>query len=311
MRILYLSGGLGSQIMQYIFKRYREFNSHTTFLIDDTHFYFPQNQEKLQINKIFPNLEFKTIKDELESDVFDSIVEMCCSSNDEVRLPNIFLANGLDISVIAEIKVDINKNYQYDGPYVEVNSKQLYTNQFGFISLANGSSIKDDDGKICFMGNWHNPEFGLAIKDVVLNELKFPELKDDKNIQYKDDISSQNYAVGVHVRRGDFVELNLAKSIEEYSKTIRKVRFDLIKQNKTPSFFIFSDDLEWCKQNKDKFKFGLDDHVVFVEGNNTVDTSYLDMQLMTYCNALISLKDSAFALSAMVLSHNDITLHQF
>jgi hypothetical protein len=43
-----------------------------------------------------------------------------------------------------------------------------------------------------------------------------------------------------------------------------------------PTIFIFSDDINWCKNN---FDF---DNMVFVEGNYDKD-SYKDMQLMSLC----------------------------
>lgn len=311
MRIIYSSGGLGNQIMQYVFKRYREFNSGVEFLVDDTHFCFQENESKLQINKVFPNAKIKWLSDELESDVFENIAQFCVDSNDEVRLPNIFLANGIDMGVIAEENLELNQNYQFEGNYLEVNSQKLYKSQLGFISLKNGSTVDENTDNICFMGTWHDLNFGLSIQDVVLSELAFPEITDEKNLQYKDDITTKDCTIGVHVRRGDFVSSNKAKSVEEYAKIIRSVRFDLVKQGQTPAFYIFSDDLDWCKANQDNFKFGVDDHVVFIEGNNSVDTSYIDMQLMSYCDTLISLKSSSFAMASKLLSHKDITLHQF
>ena len=81
-----------------------------------------------------------------------------------------------------------------------------------------------------------------------------------------------NNTCSVHVRRGDFLKLpnhHPTQSIEYYNKAIEQMPDDSI-------FLIFSDDIEWCKNNfpnePDRFKF--------IEGKE----DYEDLYLMSHCN---------------------------
>lgn len=65
-------------------------------------------------------------------------------------------------------------------------------------------------------------------------------------------------------------------------------------------FFIFSDDIEWCKNNRSELGFDLPRKVVYVEGNSGAQ-SYRDLQLMSFCKGMI-LSKSAFCYLALLLS---------
>jgi len=74
----------------------------------------------------------------------------------------------------------------------------------------------------------------------------------------------------IHVRRGDYVRLpdhHPVQSVEYYKQAI-----DLTK-NTTDKYFIFSDDIEWCKQIFNGNKF------IFVENNK----DYMELYMMTLC----------------------------
>lgn len=306
MRILHLSGGLGNQIMGYIFKRYREIYSGEQVLIDDSYFNISSKYNGFELDKIFPNIKLNMLKDNLDKEAWDDILNLCVESNDQVRVPDIFLANGIDICIISDEK---NSKYNFDGDLFEIHPEQLFDKPIGFVSFNSGAKVTEDTENICFMGHWNIDKFGLNIKKQIQKELAFPPLFKKENIDYKDDILSQKHSVGIHIRRGDFVQLNLNDSIEALAKSIRKVRFNLIKQNLSPAFFIFSDDLSWCKDNIDKLKLGSDDYIVFIEGNDVAWHNYIDLHLMTFCDSLISNKHSSFALAAKLISDKDISLH--
>ncbi|NMC36404.1 alpha-1,2-fucosyltransferase [Candidatus Beckwithbacteria bacterium] len=85
-----------------------------------------------------------------------------------------------------------------------------------------------------------------------------------------------NQSVSIHVRRTDYLTYGVAFhthglcGMDYYQKAIRKI----IKKVKKPYFFIFSDDLAWCKKN-----FQLPFPTEFVQGQNPAQ----DMSLMSYC----------------------------
>ena len=64
--------------------------------------------------------------------------------------------------------------------------------------------------------------------------------------------------------------------------------------------YVFSDDIEWCKQNCEAMGLNRFKDLVFVEGN-TGEKSYIDMQLMKNCNIMI-VGNSSFAFLAALLN---------
>lgn len=103
------------------------------------------------------------------------------------------------------------------------------------------------------------------------------------------EISSCN-SVGLHVRRGDYLfapEFNGICDLKYYKKAIAEV----LKDKQKHHFYIFSNDIAWCKDNIEPLLHGHD--VVYVNGN-TGKNSCWDMFLMTYCKDLI-IANSSFS----------------
>jgi len=75
----------------------------------------------------------------------------------------------------------------------------------------------------------------------------------------------------IHVRRGDYLHkqnYHPVQDIDYYYKSLNKVGYD-------KHFLVFSDDMEWCKQN-----FNFIPNKTFIEGNE----DYQDLYLMSMCN---------------------------
>ena len=91
-----------------------------------------------------------------------------------------------------------------------------------------------------------------------------------------------SYSVFVHVRRGDYLSPAYKElfegccSIDYYKKAIQEVR----KEHPNVSFFCFSDDIPWAKEN-----LPLSD-ANFIDWN-TGNDSPLDMYLMSFCKGAI------------------------
>jgi len=94
----------------------------------------------------------------------------------------------------------------------------------------------------------------------------------------------------IHVRRGDYINFNQfhhVQSIEYYQKAI-----DLTKDF-TEKFIIFSDDIQWCKNNFKGNKF------IFIENQK----DYIELYMMANCqNNIIS--NSSFSWWAAWLNEN-------
>lgn len=103
--------------------------------------------------------------------------------------------------------------------------------------------------------------------------------------------SSHQNTCSIHVRRGDYLNSpnhHPAQNMNFYMKAIKKMPKDTI-------FFIFSDDIEWCKANfpdvPEKF--------VFVEGGK----DYEDLKMMSLCKNNI-ICNSTFSWWAAWLNEN-------
>jgi hypothetical protein len=104
-------------------------------------------------------------------------------------------------------------------------------------------------------------------------------------------------SVALHIRRGDYVTLPSASSyhglcsLQYYERGI-----DCIKQNvKTPVFFVFSDDIEWAKNN-----LNIDAPVHYVD---KIQPAHCDMRLMRLCHHHI-IANSSFSWWGAWLAEN-------
>ena len=152
-----------------------------------------------------------------------------------------------------------------------------------------------------YEGYWQSPLYFNDIRDLILKMFTFPEA-DETNKKIEKHINNVN-SVSVHVRRGDYINHETFAGIcdEEYYKNA----IDLIKkQTENPYYFIFSNDINWCKQNLTPY---LDsENVVFIS-NNQGSQSYWDMYLMSCCKNMI-IANSSFSWWAAYLNKNDAAL---
>lgn len=124
------------------------------------------------------------------------------------------------------------------------------------------------------------------IQDIyVQNEEYFEESKDDVRALFGSNIGHVDQ-VGIHVRRGDYV--NNPVYIDLFANGYYERAMEQFTDEK---FLVFSDDIEWCK------KQAIFKDCSFSEGNDEVT----DMNLMASCKALI-IANSSFSWWAAYLS---------
>lgn len=143
-------------------------------------------------------------------------------------------------------------------------------------------------------------EFGVGFEDIEGIRAELAERVSNASISdhadnYKQMILREESPVAVHIRRGDYVNnINVNKfhgvcPIEYYKNSI-----DLISRSRAIRLFIFSDDLNWVKENFSTF---IPSSTVFVSGNE----GYEDFILMTCCKYHI-IANSGFSSIASWLS---------
>lgn len=110
-------------------------------------------------------------------------------------------------------------------------------------------------------------------------------------------VIEQNTSVSIHIRRGDYVNANSnlpALDISYYKKAIEYIA----SHTSNPYFFIFSDGIDWVKDNLDLSGFNHQ----FIDWNKNED-SYIDMQLMSLCKHNI-IANSSFSWWGAWLNNN-------
>jgi len=98
-----------------------------------------------------------------------------------------------------------------------------------------------------FVGYWQSPLYFKDIMPLLKQEFTVKkELYTNDFESLKKDISECN-SVGIHVRRGDFLQSNahIVMPLSYYLAGI-EIMYSLVDN---PVFYVFSDDMEWCKEN--------------------------------------------------------------
>lgn len=109
----------------------------------------------------------------------------------------------------------------------------------------------------------------------------------EENQRYLSIIKDSN-SVSIHVRRTDFLQFN--EDCYKYGYFPKSVKY-IKKRVSTPCFFLFSDDLKWCKNHLSELGLTSEDNIYYVDAN-TGRSSCMDMQLMANCKYSITTKSS-------------------
>ncbi|MCK5177796.1 MAG: alpha-1,2-fucosyltransferase [Candidatus Aenigmarchaeota archaeon] len=253
MGIVRLTGGLGNQMFQAAIAKSLELKQKTTVKLDaDFYKICPKNMgfhNGLEIDRIFNITNFTTKK---ENQKFKGLYILWMNKEwsfttveKKILGKNIFFKLK-DNFVVDDNPAKFNKNYL---------------------------NLKDDfylSG--CFQSYKYFKEYDEEIRKLFL----FPKIADKKNAFILKKIKNTN-SVSIHVRRGDYLnkmnaELNVVDS--RYYKSAIKT---IAKEVKNPVFFIFSDDINWCKEN-----FEYLGEKYYIDWNKKKE-SFRDMQLISSC----------------------------
>ena len=275
MKITLCNGGLGNQTFQYIFSRFVELEGGEPCYLDNTAFYGEHIAHNgFEIPRVFPNARPRLLSECFTEDVWSYMAA-------EGSIPQQLKNAGEMFALIAE-----TENFQFDGNVIPTPANQYSP----WIVYAKGN--------IYYHGYWINRDWLKGRHwEVLRQELQFTPLKEDRNRRYEEAIEETN-SVALHIRRGDFVELGWAAPVEKYRIAVQALQ----EQVKDAHFFVFSDDLAWCREKLEEFGL-LSGEVTFVEGN-TGSNNYIDMQLMSYCKNVALVTSSSFSYLAALLNRN-------
>ena len=142
-------------------------------------------------------------------------------------------------------------------------------------------------GNFYLDGYWQSEKYFKDIESVIREEITLKELSPYKHSELINNIKNSN-SVSIHIRRGDYVTNKKFSSVynlldEKYYQEALKFIAEKIKD---PLFFIFSDDINWVKQN-----LNIPYPKIFVSGENEIK-NYEELILMSLCKHNITANSS-------------------
>ncbi len=292
MKIQFLNGGLANQAFQYIFARYYAL-SHPgdVMYMDDSYFALNTVHNGYELEKVFG------IRPHMLSECFDKTVWdfiLYTRQQEHKSVPQILMENGIPVEMISEVGKDSQHFNPFNGKQHDIPCRQYFPEILDISTPEN----------IYYHGYWINKNWFETYQEVFLKEFQFPEITDERNLQYIKKITTLP-SISIHIRRGDYIQLNMDFSADFYQLCIDAF---FVQYGRSWNLFVFSDDIPWCKEHAKEMHFDTFESVTFVEGN-VQGENYRDLQLMSKCKAMI-MSNSAFCfLAALLNTEKEIVLN--
>lgn len=245
---VFLRGGLGNQMFQYAAGLNLAKKNGTTLALDTVHLRdrFPR-----------PRFSYRTY----DLGVFTVEPQFTALSRlaDKLPVPGAWL--GLDLLGIAF--------RQMFGATKVIREK----------SSAFDPSVLDARGNVLLYGRWQSEKYFAGVKDDVRAAFRFRRPLQGEAKALAEKIAGCN-SVSLHVRRGDYatfknVERLMGKTdLGYYGRATKYVA----GRTKNPEFFVFSDDIAWCRVNlKLSFK------ATYVDDASRGPKAAFHLELMSRC----------------------------
>lgn len=281
MKIQYLNGGLANQVFQYIFVRYAQLSSPQAedWILDDSFFFTTQAHNGYELEKVF-GLKPRLLSQSFDADIWDELIK---NKKNGCSIPQSFKNLGFDIIMLTEFE-NYREHNPFDGQIYHVPGNS-FTPEIIHVSHE----------FVYYHGYWLHPKWFQSYQSILQKELSFPPITDEKNLSYAGSILNSK-SVAMHIRRGDYVGLGWASDCNYYLEKTKEV----LANDPDAVFFVFSDDIPWCKENRERLGLSLPSKTIFVEGNH-LGKNYIDLQLMSMCRIMI-INRSAFGYLAMLLN---------
>lgn len=263
MDVVVIFNGLGNQMSQYAFYLQKKEIDNSTYTIS-----FCNDHNGLEIDSLF-NLRW-------QEKIMNKFLYLLFRLMITKRL-KLFSSPLQTLLKLIGCRI-INENYDYD-----FNAKYLVPST----------------GITFYFGGWHNEKYFIGVKDSVKSAFHFTKEIDTETLQMAADMGRCS-SVSLHVRRGDF--LNSA-NLELFGKVCTKSFFEkaimsIERKFKNPHFYVFSNDMDWVKEN-------FDFQTVTYVTHNTSKNSWRDMYLMSNCKHNIISNSSFSWWGAWLNTHDD------
>lgn len=281
--IVKLKGGLGNQMFQYAFYLALKKNN-------------PNANIKLDITQ----QDIKCVEEVKLDILYGKNVKKWKQRNIYFELDKVF---GIDIDNIIATKSELYKIKYRTSLFYGILGKILAKfigkskNYIRYPHAVFIPEMLNPTKNTIYNGFWQSEKYFFEIK----NEIRaiynnFQVDKNDVKINEVLSLIKNNCSVSLHIRRGDYINSetgddSLCCDINYYKQGI-----EIIKNNvENPIFFVFSDDIQWCKNN-------FDGNFYYIDFNKNKN-SYVDMFLMSNCKHNI-IANSSFSWWGAWLNNN-------
>ncbi|MEZ3508117.1 MAG: alpha-1,2-fucosyltransferase [Lachnospiraceae bacterium] len=271
MNVVKISDGLGNQMFQYAFARKIQI----------------QRGSRVYLDTRFINNEDRITRGEKRRTLERNDVRKYGLNHFRVRLP---VANE---NILAKWSF-INAKNQIDQVLFVLAQEGLWIWQFKDDSQKGKGKIwaaKDCFFPTYFQGYHFDLRYYEDIKEILQKEfmLKIP-IKLSKKWYW---ILHNENTVSLHVRRGDYLKLHCEIRDEAYYTKAMKI---IEEQISHPFYLIFSDDIEWVKEN-----IHINGEKLYISGRGFAD--YEELTIMKHCRHNI-IANSTFSYWAAYLNSN-------
>lgn len=254
MIVVRLHGGLGNQMFQYALGRHLALKNDMELFIDTTYFdHIPHRQ------KYF-------VKREYDLDIFN-IKANLLPSKEAGFLP------CYSSKLWHKAKHQVKKRFNL---YEKMNAYKILSEKLDY---AFDPTILGSGQNVYLIGYWQNEKYFKDIKEEISREFTFKGTFNVQTYRLAKEISDCN-SLCLNIRRGDYINnpthgFTGTEYINQAVETLRK-KVDIQK------IYIFSDDMDWCRQN---LSFDVPHSFVTQDYAGPKFSSYL--YLMTQCRHFV------------------------
>ena len=267
MIIVRIKGGLGNQLFQYATARNISINKQVPLKVDTSFFNDSRYEGIFRLNQY--NIQIEEAK------------------KDEV----ILLTTEPSASFYSWVyrKLRIQGKY-YKKTHIIENSHSIFDKR-----IINCTGI-------AYIEGWcQNEDYFSSIRDILIKEFTLKNIANIESECIKKDIDSCE-SVSIHFRRGEYLNNKFfgVVPLNYYYQAVNYIN----KMVKHPEYFVFSDDIEWVKNN-----FKIDGTIHYLSPQNErasihhTENDFKDLELMKYCKHNI-IANSSFSWWAAWLNTN-------
>lgn len=269
--IIRISGGLGNQMFQYAAGLAISLHNNAEFLLDLS---------------FFKKCDFGDTKRDFYLNNFNISGNIAKDSD----IAGIGLPNMTKKDILSKSKRKLFRITEYFKP---IYRKKIIIEPY-FHFCPDILKIK----KNCYLsGVWQSEKYFKNIKNIIRKEFT---LKNEPNIELTNWIKIINKynSISLHIRRGDYINSQKTNqfhgvcSLSYYYSAIEKI----LSRVTNPYFFIFSDDIDWAKNN-----LKIKSPAIFAGGNGIAD--YEELILISKCKHNI-IANSSFSWWGAWLNEN-------